>query len=241
MAEKFMLQGENLGVFFKNKPLSFKKEGKWVFRHLSFSLKQGESLGILGSNGMGKSTLLKTLAGIFAPDEGRVKRAANTTVSLLTLNTGFNRAASGRENIYVSAMMQGATYAEVKAMERNIIAFSELQEDQLENPLSTYSSGMIARLGFSISHHLKPDILLIDEVLGVGDQMFRAKSRAALQERIQSEQTVVLVSHEPATVQALCNRLLWIHEGKIRAEGDVDAVLAEYNAFFSKELSTPTF
>lgn len=241
MQEKVLLRGDKLGVFFRQKPLSFRKDGRWVFRHLSFVLRKGESLGVLGSNGMGKSTLLKTLAGILLPDEGRVFRQPNTSISLLTLRTGFNQFASGRENIYISAMVQGASFAQVKAMEKDIIAFSEIPEDQLDMPLSTYSTGMVARLGFSISQHLKPDVLLIDEVLGVGDQMFRAKSRQALQDRIRSDQTVVLVSHDPATVRALCSRLLWIHNGSVQADGEVEHVLAAYHDFFKDKLPASAF
>lgn len=222
-----LMRLKDIGVYYGRKGWLRNKHGRWVFRHISFDLHKGESLGVIGRNGIGKSTLLRLMAGIIVPDEGKLIRAQGMRASLLSLRTGFLPHLSGRENIVLSGMVQGMQYDEVRSQMESIIEFTEIG-DEIDEPLMTYSDGMAARLGFSVSMHIKPDIMLVDEVLGVGDSHFRQKSAEALKARLRSDQTVVLVSHNPDTIRDLCTRALWIEGGEIRAEGDVDVVLEEY-------------
>lgn len=222
-----LIRLQDAGVCYGRRGLFRQPPGRWVLRHLSFDLHKGESLGVIGRNGTGKSTLLRLMARIIRPDEGRVIMQKGKRASLLSLRTGFLPHLSGRENIFLSAMLQGLEYGEVSEKLEDIIRFSELG-DEIHNRLATYSDGMTARLGFAISMHIDPDVLLVDEVLGVGDARFRQKSADALKARIRSEQTVVLVSHNPDTIRDLCTRAIWIDKGIVCAEGDVDAVLQAY-------------
>lgn len=224
-----VLRMQDVGIYYGKGGLLRNRNGRWVLRGISFDLYHGESLGVIGRNGIGKSTLLRTMAGIIAPDEGRVAIQPGKRAALLSLRTGFSPQLSGRENIYLSAMMQGMGYEEVRAKVEDIIAFTGIG-NEIDDALETYSDGMKARLGFAISIQIQPDILLLDEVLGVGDAVFRKKSAEAMRARIRSDQTVVLVSHNAETIRDLCTRAVWIDGGTIRAAGDVDAVLAEYGA-----------
>jgi lipopolysaccharide transport system ATP-binding protein len=220
---------ENVGInygrtFFLR---SAKKKEHWVLRNLSFELYQGESLGVLGRNGIGKSTLLRTMAGIMRPDEGKVKLRKGATSSLLSLGVGFLPELTGRENIVMSCLLQGMPKQEIYRVMDSIIDYAEIRE-HIDKPISAYSSGMSARLGFAISLQCRPDILLLDEVLGVGDVAFRKKSAETMREYIQGDQTVVLVSHNGKTIQELCTRVIWIQDGKIHREGSPDIVVPEY-------------
>lgn len=232
MTAETLLRAERIGVYFGTHGLMRNKKGKWIFRNLNFQIYQGESLGVIGRNGIGKSTLLKTLAGIISPNEGYVKLAQNKKAALLSLRTGFVPQLSGRTNIFISAMMQGMNYNDVKLILNDVIEFSEIGKD-IDLPLENYSDGMKARLGFSIGMQVKPDIFLIDEVLGVGDAVFRKKSAEAMKELVLSDQTVVLVSHNPDTIKDLCTRAIWIENGSIMAEGQPENVLLQYNNHFS--------
>ena len=197
-----------------------------VLSGVSFDLKKGETLGIIGRNGAGKSTLLRVLADILKPNSGAVIRHVQT-VSLLSLNLGLDPNLSGVDNAILSALLLGFQRKEAERVLPEIIEFSELGEAIYE-PVRTYSSGMNARLGFSSGIFLQPDVLLIDEVLGVGDVEFQKKSFAALREKIISNQTVVLVSHNAGQVRALCDRVVWIEHGEAIAVGDTEEVLSQY-------------
>ncbi|MEZ7196965.1 ABC transporter ATP-binding protein [Pseudodesulfovibrio karagichevae] len=201
-----------------------------ALRDISLSINQGDTLGVIGNNGAGKSTLLKLIAGILVPDSGLIQYFQPASVALLSLQMGFNPQLSGRINAIINAMLIGFTREEAEARLDRIIEFAELRE-WIDSPLKTYSSGMQARLGFGVALEMSPDILLIDEVLGVGDQSFQQKSSRAMQEKMQSEQTIVFVSHDLATVKSLCNRCLWIEDGQTMAEGGTDEVIAAYLAF----------
>ena len=199
---------------------------------ISFEIKQGEIVGLVGRNGSGKSTLLRILAGIFEPDRGTVD-LHGATVSLLALGVGFLKQLSGRENIYLSAMLLGFTKPQIDEQIGEIIEFSELGEF-IEKPVRTYSSGMVSKLGFSISAILKTDIILVDEVLSVGDAKFKKKSFNKMMELIsEKNRTVVIVSHDSNTIRRLCTSVIWLHDGDIRMVGPTNEVVDAYNAFMA--------
>lgn len=197
-----------------------------ALRDISFSVREGETLGLVGRNGCGKSTLLRVITGIFRPDRGQVIRHCDR-ISLLALNVGFDPNLSGSDNLVISCMFLGASRREALSLADEIVEFAEL-EDYIDQPLKTYSSGMKARLGFSVGLKMNADLLLIDEVLGVGDASFRAKARDAMKERINSEQAVIFVSHSHQTVLELCQRVIWLENGEIRDHGDPERVVAAY-------------
>lgn len=198
----------------------------WAFRNISLDILHGETLGVIGRNGVGKSTLLRVMADIIAPDEGEVVNFAGQA-SLFSLQVGFIPHLVGRENAILSSMLMGLTRKE--AMERltSIIAYSGLG-DFIDEPTCNYSSGMAARLGFAVAYHADPPILLIDEVLGVGDAEFLQQSSEAMKERINSDRTVVIVSHNLRMVAELCTRVLWVENGSPKAIGDPQEVISEY-------------
>lgn len=198
--------------------------------NVSFEVEEGEILGIIGKNGSGKSTMLKALAGIFSPDEGIID-LHNKSVSLLSIGVGFNKNLSGRENIMLSGMLLGFSEEEIKEKMPQIIEFAEIG-DFIDMPVKTYSSGMFSKLAFSITAILETDIMLIDEVLSVGDQKFKKKSYKKMKELISdNKRTVVIVSHNISTLKELCDEVMWIHEGVVKKIGDPKEVLDEYTEF----------
>jgi len=202
-------------------------EEHWALRRADLCLYHGEAVGVVGGNGAGKSTLLQLLAGILAPDRGRVVNHG-VSVSLLALQLGFIPHLSGRDNALISGMLLGLGRREIAAKLDAIIAFSELEEC-IDDPIHTYSAGMRARLGFAIAFQVEPDVLLIDEVLGVGDAAFHHKSSKAMREKILAgDKTVVLVSHQAAVLRELCDRAVWLERGETCATGSVDEVLKQY-------------
>jgi lipopolysaccharide transport system ATP-binding protein len=200
-----------------------------ALKDISLSIQKGETLGIIGANGSGKSSLLQVIAGIFRPDRGTVTWHCSK-ISLLSLSLGFDPQLSGRENILISGMLLGARKQEVAGKTADIIAFSELG-GKIDEPLKTYSSGMRARLGISIALEMHAELLLIDEVLGVGDGKFRKKAQAAMINKIGSDQTVVFVSHSMDHVRQLCNRVVWLHDGRIRHSGPTEQTVDKYLEF----------
>jgi len=203
-----------------------KRRWFWALRGVSFSLNQGEILGVIGRNGAGKTTLLRTIAGIYPPDEGYLW-VGGTISSLLSLGAGFQPELSGLENIYINGILMGFSEEEIKKHVRQIIQFSEL-EQFITSPMKTYSSGMIARLGFSIAVHLKRDIMLIDEILGVGDVKFREKSRKKLEELMSEGRTIIMVSHNMNSILGFSTRALWLDKGTVRAYGEPNEVVQQY-------------
>ena len=194
---------------------------------ISLDIKQGEVFGIIGPNGAGKSTLLRMMAGIYAPDEGSLK--VRGRVSLLAgLGAGFQRNLTGRENISLSGSIYGISKDELHELIPSIVVFSGIG-DFIDQPLRTYSSGMRARLAFSIASHLSPEILLIDEVLAVGDSAFREKSKNKIMEMVKGEATVVIVSHNAAILREICDRVVCLDKGNISLlSSDVNEVIQRY-------------
>lgn len=200
---------------------------------ISFSVEKGRILGIIGKNGSGKSTLLRALAGIFSPDRGTIDLMGNT-VSLMSIGTGFQNKLTGFENIILAGLLMGFTEEEIRKKAPEIIEFSELG-NFIYKPVRTYSSGMYSKLAFSITALLETDIMLIDEVLSVGDIHFREKSGQKMREIIRDEnRTVVIVSHSMGTLKELCNEILWLNDGVIMETGEPDEVIAHYEAYMKK-------
>jgi ABC-type polysaccharide/polyol phosphate transport system ATPase subunit len=197
---------------------------------VSFDVKEGEIVGIIGKNGSGKSTLLRAIANIFTPDEGTID-LHDRTISLLSIGVGFNNNLTGRKNIMLSGLLLGFSEEMIKEKMDEIIEFSELG-DFIDKPVRTYSSGMYSKLAFSITACLETDIMLIDEVLSVGDERFKKKSYNKMKELInQDKKTVVIVSHSTQTLTDLCDRVIWLHEGEIKEIGKPKEVLDHYKKF----------
>lgn len=217
---------KNVGLSYRRKRGVFGEEF-WALKDVSFDLYQGDTLGIIGRNGVGKSTLLRLMAGIMQPSRGQLLNLGYQA-SLLSLQLGFIYYLSGRENAILSGMFLGLRKREILERMDAIIEFAELG-DFIDQPIGTYSSGMLARLGFSVAFQVDPDVLLIDEILGVGDVEFYQKSARVMQEKIHSNKTIVFVSHHAGLIQQLCNRVVWIENGESRMAGDTRTVLAEYH------------
>ncbi len=199
-------------------------------RGVSFEVKKGEILGITGKNGSGKSTLLRAIAGIFSADEGSVDLHGHS-ISLLAIGVGFKSELTGRENIMLSGLLLGFTEAQVKEHMDEIIEFAGLG-DFIDMPVRTYSSGMHSKLAFSITAVMETDIMLIDEVLSVGDEKFKKKSYEKMKSLISDKtRTVVIVSHNLKTLEELCDRVMWMHDGQIKKIGEPKEVLKEYREF----------
>lgn len=207
----------------------------WADRDISFTLEQGDMLGIIGTNGAGKSTLLKVISGIMEPTQGSVYRKG-TIAALLELASGFDGDLTVRENTYLRGAMLGYTRKFMDEMYEQIMQFSELKEFE-DRPFKQLSSGMKSRLAFSIASLVQPDILILDEVLSVGDGAFRKKSEAKMREILASGATTILVSHSITQVRQLCSKILWLHKGRqIEFGDDVQQICDRYEAFLAGEL-----
>jgi len=209
---------------FKN--LRQKRDGPthfWALRNVSFNVKQGESLAVIGPNGAGKSTLLQVLAGILEPTEGRIEVRGHIS-SLLTLGAGFDQELSGRDNILLAGAFLGMDHREMMERLPGIIEFADIGQF-IDAPIKTYSSGMRARLGFSIATAVEPDVLLLDEVLGTGDEVFRAKSQKRVMELVEAARGIVLVTHDLHWVTQFCNKAMLLQKGNIVAEGKPEDVV----------------
>jgi lipopolysaccharide transport system ATP-binding protein len=200
----------------------------WAVRDVSFQVPRGSTLGLIGRNGSGKSTLLKTLASILQPDEGTIS-IHGRVASLLEVGSGFHPELSGRENIYLNGSILGMSKKEVDRRFDEIVDFSEVRKF-IDQPVKNYSSGMYVRLGFSVAVHVSPDILIVDEVLAVGDAAFKTKSKRKFAEFQQEGRTIILVSHSMAQVRALCDQVVWLDEGRVRSIGATEKVVSEYLA-----------
>ena len=201
-------------------------------KNVSFEVNRGEILGIIGKNGSGKSTMLRAMAGIFQPDSGYIDLKGNS-ISLMSIGVGFNEDISGRKNIVLSGMTLGFTEEEMLRRTPEIIDFAEIG-DFIDMPVRTYSSGMHSKLAFAITANLDTDIMLVDEVLSVGDERFKKKSRNKMKELItDSNRTVIMVSHEMDVMRELCDRILWINDGEMIAIGKTDEIITEYQKYMN--------
>ena len=199
---------------------------------VSFNVEKGEILGIIGKNGSGKSTLLRAIAGVFSPNHGEIDLKGNS-ISLLSLGVGFKDTLSGRSNIFLSGMLLGFSEEEIKRREEDIIAFSELGKF-IDMPVKTYSSGMYSKLAFAITSSLETDIMLVDEVLSVGDEHFQRKSLARMEQLITDKnRTVIIVSHDTNMLGKLCDRVLWLNDGLIMEMGNTKDVLEKYKQYMN--------
>jgi ABC-type polysaccharide/polyol phosphate transport system ATPase subunit len=198
----------------------------WALRDVSFCVEAGESLAILGSNGAGKSTLLSIVVGVTSPTSGKVE-CRGRVGALLELGTGFHPDLTGIENIFLNASLLGLGRQQIREKLESIISFSELA-DFINEPVRTYSSGMVARLGFSVAVHVDPDILVLDEVLAVGDNNFRRKCEHKISEFAREGKTLLFVSHGLETVLAMCRRAVWLDHGRVRMDGPAEEVVRSY-------------
>lgn len=199
----------------------------WALRDVSFDVQQGEAIGVVGRNGQGKSTLLKIVAGVLLPDEGQV-RVNQGVAPLIEITGGFAPDLTGRENIYLAAGLHGMSKDEVDDRFEEIVAFSEL-EDFLDTPFRHYSSGMKVRLAFAVISRLEDPILLVDEVLAVGDKAFRKKCHDRIEELLSTGRTLFLVSHSDGDLKKFCSRGLYLRDGALQADAPIKEVLKQYN------------
>lgn len=231
---------KNLNIFYKDiKRFSLARSGIknllnakefHAVKNISFEIPKGQILGICGKNGSGKSTLLRAIAGIFSADSGSID-LHNNSISLLSIGVGFQRRLSGYENIFLSGLLLGYSEAQIKERIDEIIEFSELG-DFIYKPVNSYSSGMYSKLAFAITAILETDIMLIDEVLSVGDVRFQEKSYNKMKELISDEdRTVIIVSHSSRTLRSLCDRVIWINDGVLKGDGKPDEIVDKYEEF----------
>ena len=208
------------------------KQSFWALNDVSFKIAEGEVVGLLGSNGAGKSTLCRVLAGVMPPDSGRL-RIEGKVAPLRALGTGLNRELTGRENIALSGALMGLDEAAIQSLLPKIVEFAEIG-DFIDSPVRTYSSGMRSRLAFSIATSVEPDLLILDEILGVGDTYFKQKSKKRIRELMQESRAVVLVSHSTRTILRVCNKAIWLNGGKVIEDGPADKVVKRYERWQSK-------
>lgn len=224
-----IMELNDVSVRYKTRKSFFRHDYFTALDGVTFAIKKGETLGIIGPNGCGKSTLLRVLANIYGVDGGEVTWHCKQ-VSLLSLSLGFDAQLSGVDNAILSGMLLGGRKQEVLSKLDDIIEFSELGEF-IDQPIKTYSSGMRARLGFSIAVTMESELLLLDEVMSVGDGNFRQKAEAAMVNKINSDQTIALVTHSLRQVRKLCDRVLWLNKGKVEMIGTPIKVLDKYEQF----------
>jgi lipopolysaccharide transport system ATP-binding protein len=212
-----------------------KSETFFALKDVSFEVGLGESIGLIGRNGSGKSTLLKMLSRITRPSKGRITLYRHVS-SLLEIGTGFNTDLSGRENVYLNGSFLGMKTSEIRQKFDEIVAFSEV-EQFIDTPVKYYSTGMFVRLAFSVAVHLTPEILLLDEVLSVGDAGFQHKSMAKMKELLGSGATIILVSHSAQAIREICTRAIWLEKGMIQEDGPAASVAENYGKFLEEPAS----
>ncbi len=227
---KFNLSSEKFDSFKEYVIKRLKKQVKfdefWALKNVSFEVYKGESLGLIGLNGSGKSTMLKTIAGVLKPTTGKVE-VCGTVAPLIELGAGFDMDLTARENVFLNGALLGYGREEMEKHYDNIVEFSELQ-NFMDVPVKNFSSGMIARLGFSIATEVQADILVCDEVLAVGDFMFQQKCHRRMEEMLSNGTTLLFVSHDINQVQQLCQRSIWLDHGVLRGDGPSREVCADY-------------
>jgi len=228
---------DNVYFSYKTGKTFLSKKRKDILYDLSFQINAGETVGVLGRNGAGKSTLLRLLTGVLMPQQGTITVNCKK-VNLLSLELGFSEHLTGYKNLILSGLFNGFTKEEILKKTDSILEIADIG-DAIHQPLITYSSGMRTRLGFSIAYHLDPDVLLIDEVLGVGDIDFQIKSSNMILEKMNSDQTVVLVSHDHKLIRNICQKAIWIEDGRVKKQGKTDQVVDSYLEATLKNTPTP--
>jgi ABC-type polysaccharide/polyol phosphate transport system ATPase subunit len=197
----------------------------WALRNVSFSIRSGGILGVIGENGAGKTTMGRVVAGVYSPDEGTISVRGRAT--MLSIGTGFVKELSGRENILVNGAYLGFNSREMRARSDEIIEFADIGHF-IDQPIKTYSRGMRSRLGFAIAMSLQPEILIIDEILSAGDAAFRKKSTAKLNEMVSSAKAVIVIAHQMGFLKSICTELLWLHKGRVQMQGKPKKVIRAY-------------
>ena len=226
----------DLHVTFRRRALFKPCQQAHVLKGISFTLNKGEALAVIGFNGAGKSTLLRVMAGILNPDSGQIINH-DVSTSLLTFAGGIFPECSGRDNIIMSLMLQQSLkISEAEALVNAVASYAELEE-HIDAPMKTYSSGMLARLKFAVAMQATPDVLLVDEVLAVGDFPFRKKSMASMHNKLSSGETIVFVTHALREVREFCTRAIWIENGQLVADGPAKDVVKDYSVYANKDLN----
>lgn len=233
MTEVAALTVDSLSLTFRNGLRVFSRRQTTVLQDISFSVGRGETFGVVGGNGAGKSTLLRVLAGIYQPTRGRLTSSV-ASVSLLNLQLGFDENLDARDNIVLSGMLMGMSRRRMRELTAEILDYAELGSSA-EMPVRSYSTGMRARLGFAISKYSRPDVILLDEVLSVGDGHFREKAEATMREMLQGNQTVVFVSHDSGRIRELCSRVCWLKDGRVQMLGPANEVMDAYDEFILRK------
>lgn len=218
---------EQIGLGYPRREGLLRTSIYWALKDVSFMIRRGETVGIIGRNGAGKTSLLRLLAGIISPDRGRCWYQEGVRTAMLSLQAGFINTLTGRQNAVISGMTLGLSKKKIEAFMPQVVEFAEL-DDFIDQPVAAYSAGMKARLGFAVAMHVDPDILLIDEVISVGDEDFRKKSARVIEERVSANETTVLVTHNAQLARSLCSRLIWIDRGVVRMDGGTEEVLGAY-------------
>lgn len=239
LSKKFVLRHDrprNLADGLRTLVFRRRREDFWALKDVSFDVEQGEALGIIGHNGAGKSTVLKILTGIMKPTSGRVLTRGRVS-ALIEVGAGFHPEMTGRENIYLNGTILGMTRAEIDRKLDAIIEFAEI-EPFIDTPVKRYSSGMYTRLGFAVAAHVEPQVLLVDEVLAVGDLAFQQKCFRHMRGLVERGCAVILVTHSMYSAKQMCRRLVWIHEGRVRMNGDADSVALEYQKWANSRAAT---
>lgn len=224
-----LLSLERIGVSYQQRSGFLKRSSYWALQDISFSINKGETIGVIGRNGVGKTTLLRLLSNIISPDRGTVSRVEGLRTVLLSIQAGFIASLTGRQNAVISGITLGLSRRKMESCIEQVIEFAELH-DFIDQPVAAYSAGMRARLGFAVAMNVDPDILLIDEAISVGDEAFRKKSAAVIRDRVEANETTVLVTHNAQMAKSLCTRLVWIEAGLIRMMGEPGEVLEHYLA-----------
>ncbi|MBX7246903.1 MAG: ATP-binding cassette domain-containing protein [Candidatus Sumerlaeaceae bacterium] len=239
MSKRFLISTGNVGrvsAFLWNRLAArSRQEELWALNDVSLSLRRGENLGMVGVNGSGKSTLLRLICGISQPSSGEI-RSLPKIVALHDLSAGFHSALTGYENLFLSGSILGFSREELRAKLHEIVTFSGIDPKFLETPIRYYSTGMVMRLGFSLAVHTDPDVILIDEVIAVGDAEFQAKSARRLLQYRDSGKAMIAVSHNEYLLHQISDSMVWLHEGRIRSMGGVDDITREYRAFLQEQI-----
>ncbi|MBG6289416.1 ABC transporter ATP-binding protein [Pseudomonas nitroreducens] len=233
MTEVAALTVDGLSLTFRNGPRLFSRRQNTVLQDISFSVERGETFGVVGGNGAGKSTLLRVLAGIYQPTRGHLTSSV-ASVSLLNLQLGFDDNLDASDNIVLSGMLMGMSRRRMRELTAEILDYAELG-GSAGLPVRSYSTGMRARLGFAISKYSRPDVILLDEVLSVGDGHFREKAEATMREMLQGNQTVVFVSHDSGRIREMCSRVCWLKDGRVQMLGPANEVMDAYDEFILRK------